>query len=261
MCRIAAWIGAPRALEDLIVAPAHSLLEQSHHAAEAKLAVNGDGFGFAWYDGQHEIPGVYRDVLPAWSDGNLLSLCRMISAPVFLAHVRASTMGETARNNCHPFGVGAWSFCHNGQIAAFPALRRRMEADLPDDLYAMRRGSTDSEMLFLTLLARGLCEDPARALAQTFESLWPATGAAPNRATLVFSDGRSVFACRHASDDKAPTLYLNRDFLPGGTVLASEPLDGDAPGWEMLPQDQVIRIDQSGAVEAEDLMPSARKVA
>ena len=239
MCRIAAWVGAPRALEEVIVRPAHSLLEQSQHAEEAKLSVNGDGFGFAWYDGDQPLPGLYRDVLPAWSDGNLPSLCRMIRAPLFLAHVRASTMGETARTNCHPFTFQNWSFCHNGQIPAFPNLRRKLEEALPDDLYAARRGSTDSEMLFLTLLANGLRSDPAVALRRTFDALRPGPGQAPNRATVIFSEGHSVFACRHASDNRAPTLYSQMDHN-GGHVLASEPLDGNAENWTLLPTEQLI---------------------
>ena len=73
MCRIAAYIGPSIPLENIIVRPTHSLLEQSQHATQAKLAVNGDGFGIAWYDRDAE-PGVYQDVLPAWADGNLTSL-------------------------------------------------------------------------------------------------------------------------------------------------------------------------------------------
>ncbi len=131
MCRIAAYAGPSIPLENIIIRPKHSLLEQSQHATEAKLAVNGDGFGIAWYDDGPE-PGLYRDVLPAWSDGNLTSLCRMVRSRLFLAHVRASTVGETSRQNCHPFTFGKWSFCHNGQVPHFPAIRRRLEAALPD---------------------------------------------------------------------------------------------------------------------------------
>jgi hypothetical protein len=83
----------------------------------------------AWYGAKPE-PGLYKDILPAWSDSNLLSLCQHISAPLFLAHVRASTEGETARANCHPFTHGNWSFMHNGQTGSFTALRRLLEASL-----------------------------------------------------------------------------------------------------------------------------------
>lgn len=133
MCRWAAYLGEPVFLEDIITVPQHSLLAQSHHALEAKTATNGDGFGIAWY-GDRPEPGRYRDVLPAWSDCNLKSLCRQIRSGLFLAHVRASTGGATNRDNCHPFVSGRWSFMHNGQIGGFERLRRRLEADLTDDL-------------------------------------------------------------------------------------------------------------------------------
>ncbi|MDG1867108.1 MAG: class II glutamine amidotransferase [Yoonia sp.] len=115
MCQIAVYSGPAIPLENIIVRPAHSLLDQSQHVSEAKLAVNGDGFGIAWY-GDDDRPGLYRDVLPAWADGNLTSLCRMVRSHRFIAHIRASTMGETSRTNCHPFTHGNWAFCHNGQV-------------------------------------------------------------------------------------------------------------------------------------------------
>jgi glutamine amidotransferase len=155
MCRIAAYSGPAIPLENIIVRPAHSLLDQSQHASEAKLPVNGDGFGIAWY-GDDDRPGLYRDVLPAWADGNLTSLCRMVRSHRFIAHIRASTMGETSRTNCHPFTHGNWAFCHNGRVPHYPQIRCQLEAALPNDLYDARRGTTDSEMIFLTLLANGL---------------------------------------------------------------------------------------------------------
>jgi predicted glutamine amidotransferase len=43
MCRIAAYVGPAIPLENIIVRPKHSLLQQSQPATEAKLAVNGTG--------------------------------------------------------------------------------------------------------------------------------------------------------------------------------------------------------------------------
>lgn len=246
MCRIAAYLGPEIALEEVIVRPAHSLLTQSHHAAEAKLAVNGDGFGIAWY-GASDMPGLYRDVLPAWADGNLTSLCRMIRSGLFMAHVRASTVGETSRVNCHPFAYENWAFCHNGQVPHIGRIRRRLEAALPDSLYAHRRGTTDSELVFLTLLATGLANDPAVALAATLERIGPAGPEGPIRLTCVFSDGRALFALRHASDGLCPSLYVSGILPGGGRAIASEPLCGDPGNWTALPPDQLLRLDPGGA--------------
>ncbi len=245
MCRIAAYCGPSIPLENIIVRPRHSLLEQSQHASEAKLAVNGDGFGIAWYD-QGETPGLYRDVLPAWADGNLTSLCRMVRSRLFIAHVRASTVGETSRQNCHPFSHGRWSFCHNGQVPHFPAIKRRLEAALPDDLYAARHGSTDSEMIFLTLLANGLKHDPSAAMAATLEQI--GAGPAPVKLTCVFSDGHTLFGFRHASNGTAPTLYASDTLDTGGKAFASEPLDGGT--WDAVPEDKIVTLGEVSVRQA-----------
>lgn len=49
MCRWAAYLGEAVFLEDIVTAPCHSLIAQSHCAQEAKSPTNGDGFGLAWY--------------------------------------------------------------------------------------------------------------------------------------------------------------------------------------------------------------------
>ena len=243
MCRLTAYVGAPRALADFIVRPAHSLLAQSQAAQEAKIAINGDGFGFAWYD-QLPEPGLYKDTLPAWSDSNLLSLCDHIRSPLFLAHVRASTEGETARANCHPFIFENWSFMHNGQTGGFNKLRRPLEAILSEELYAHRRGGTDSEILFLLLLHFGLIQDPGHAFEQMIAFLYEtaeALGLKPFfRLTCVLSDGTQIFAFRHASDGRVPTLYASEVFAGQGFTLASEPLDGRQKNWRPVEPDRLI---------------------
>lgn len=247
MCRLAAWIGDPVPLEQIIISPAHSLLTQSQDATEAKLAVNGDGFGISWYQKGEPQPGLYRDVLPAWSDGNLPSLCRMIHAPVFLAHVRASTGAETSRLNCHPFAHGRWSFMHNGQIGGYTRIRRRLEASLSDAMYDLRRGSTDSELLFLMLLDEGLDTDPQGAMSRVLERLSAERlpSDKPDRITCVFSDGIKMFALRYASDAHAPTLYHRTDSR--GTIVASEPLDASGYGWKPFDLNTLTIVRKRGA--------------
>ena len=84
MCRWAAYSGKPLYIEDIIASPCHSLIEQSHAASECKTAINGDGFGLAWY-GDHEEPGIYCDILPAWSDRNLRNIARMVDDDTYTA--------------------------------------------------------------------------------------------------------------------------------------------------------------------------------
>ena len=244
MCRLVAYVGKSIPLENIIVKPKHSLLEQSQDAQEAKLSVNGDGFGIAWYDGTGE-PGLYKDVSPAWSDSNLPSVCRMIKSGLFIAHVRASTFGTTSRENCHPFAFGNWSFAHNGGIGNFKLIRRQVENLLADEYYNARRGCTDSELFFLLMLTNGLDRDYQSALQCSIEQvreLLVANGAlkTPLRLTCVFSNGEKIFGFRHASDNKSPSLYLSNCLDHGGRSIASEPLHGTDEQWQLIPEDQLV---------------------
>jgi glutamine amidotransferase len=255
VCRIAAYTGPAIPLENIVVRPQHSLLTQSQQATEAKLAVNGDGFGIAWY-GAGGSPGLYRDVLPAWADDNLTNLCRMVRSHHFIAHIRASTVGETSRTNCHPFSHGRWSFCHNGQIPHFKAIRRRMSAALPDDLFDARRGTTDSEMIFLTLMSNGLDDDPVGAIRRTLDDIGPAQADGPVKITCTFTDGEKLYAFRHASNSIAPTLYASGILDNGGRALASEPLCGDGSKWKALPQNTLCALTADG-LETTPIYPTA----
>ena len=90
------------------------------------MTTNADGCGLGWYAERLE-PGVFRDVLPAWNDQNLISLARQVKTPLFFAHERAATFGPIQRSNCHPFAFGNKLFMHNGQIGGFESIRREVE--------------------------------------------------------------------------------------------------------------------------------------
>jgi glutamine amidotransferase len=238
MCRWAAYAGRPIFLEEIVSRPGHSLIRQSHGASECKTAINGDGFGLAWY-GERDEPGLYRDTFPAWSDPNLRSLTAQVRSHLFLAHVRASTGTATSRNNCHPFAVGRWSFMHNGQVGGYDGFRRDADMMIPDALYPHRKGATDSEALFLVALAEGLDTDPAGALARAvarFEALSRRKGEAPHvRFTAALSDGERLYAVRYATDAHAPTLYHRWSDTRQGRAVVSEPLETGEDGWEEVP--------------------------
>lgn len=237
MCRWAAYIGEPIFLEEIVSKPGHSLIHQSHCATQCHTAINADGFGLAWYGDRIE-PGLYRDVMPAWSDPNLKSLTAQVKSSLFLAHVRASTGTATSRNNCHPFVVGRWSFMHNGQIGGYDAFRRAGEMLIPDHLFAHRKGATDSEALFLLAIAEGLDAEPKAALERAtarLEDLSRERGHGPHmRLTAAFSDGERLYAVRYASDAAAPTLYHRWSDTRGGRAVVSEPLEDGQGDWEEI---------------------------
>ena len=243
MCRWVAYTGAPERLENVVTKPARSLVHQSLHASQCKTATNGDGFGIGWY-GDREIPGLYREISPAWSDENLMSLCAQLSAATFFAHVRASTGASTARANCHPFSVGPWLFMHNGQIGGFCSIRRRIENMIPDRLYGHRRGGTDSEAIFLIALGEMENEGPVGAVRNTLVRIDAEMRRAgidePFRFAAAMSDGRELCVFRWSSDDLAPSVYYRRSGR--SLVVVSEPIDDHADGWQTLAANHLLSV-------------------
>lgn len=241
MCRWLAYSGPAIYLEDVIFKPENSLIRQSRDAQMSVRPTNGDGFGLGWYSGR-DTPGLFRDVRPAWNDDNLRSIAEQIRSPLFFAHVRATTGTATSRANCHPFCVGRWLFMHNGQIAGFEEIRRAIDFQIPPALYRYRRGVTDSEAMFLLLLANGLDDDPAGAFRRVLtiidEAMQAEGVSGPVRVTAAATDGQKIVAIRYANDGAGPTLYYGLAHREGGIesghggiLVLSEPLDSNQANW------------------------------
>jgi predicted glutamine amidotransferase len=250
MCRFLAYRGDAILLETLVAAPDHSLIHQSRHAREARTTTNGDGFGLGWY-GERVEPGLYREVHPAWSDENLRSICAQVRSRLFFAHVRASTGTATSRANCHPFTAGRFMFMHNGQIGGWHAVRRQVEALIPDALYTNRQGTTDSEAILLAAMADSLKDDPAGAIARTLARVHAmmraASVAEPLRFTAALTDGARLWAFRWASDDEPATLYWREE--GANLVIVSEPIDDAREGWHAVPAGAMLTAVPGEAVE------------
>ncbi len=163
-----------------------------------------------------------------------------IRSHLFFAHVRAATGTAVTRSNCHPFVCGNWLFMHNGLVASWPRLRRRVEALIPDALYPSRIGTTDSEAIFLAIMGEGVDEDPVRATARIVTKLTQMVNGGEDRLrfTAALSNGRDLYAFRYAANDGSNTLYY-RD-KGSGTVIVSEPLDFDRASWLAVPDNHVI---------------------
>ena len=256
MCRWVAYTGVPERLENVVTRPARSLVHQSLHAAQCKTATNGDGFGIGWY-GDRDAPGLYREISPAWSDENLMSLCAQLSARTFFAHVRASTGAGTARANCHPFSVGPWLFMHNGQIGGFCTVRRRIENMIPDRLYAHRRGGTDSEAIFLIAMGEIENEGPVQAMrmaiARIIGEMQEAGVPEAFRLAAAMTDGESLTVFRWSSDPQAPSVYFRRSAT--ALVVVSEPIDDHADGWQAVAANHVLSMRCGESADAPVIVP------
>ncbi|MFD9093451.1 class II glutamine amidotransferase [Streptomyces collinus] len=255
MCRWLAYSGTPLILEEVLYRPKHSLIDQSLHARMGVETTNGDGFGIGWYATHARTPAVFHDVGPAWSNRNLQEIAGHVRAPLFFAHVRASTGTAVQQTNCHPFRHDRWMWMHNGAIAGFHQLRRSLLLGVDPALFPSIEGTTDSEAMFYLALTFGLDEDPPGAVARMVGYVERAADEhgvpAPMQMTVAVANGESLWAFRYASEGTPRSLYYSRrvddlralhpdtDFLKDVSdetrLVVSEPL-GDLPGaWNEVP--------------------------
>lgn len=280
MCRFTLYVGPPITLCSLITEPTHSLIHQSFESREREEPLNGDGFGVAWYAPSiSPQPATFRSISPAWSNRNLRELCRVTRTHCALAHVRAATRGlPVTETNCHPFTSGPFAFMHNGDVAGFERLRRRIIADLSDDAFHAVFGTTDSEHLFAMFLDEhaalgsngSTTETLAEALERTLQRLVRLTREAGIDQScylnIAVADGRHAVASRCSTDSRgrADSLYVHtgrRYVCEGGVcrmiaptdgagptvIISSEPLSDD-PGWTEVPVNHLVIVGEDRSV-------------
>lgn len=270
MCRWLAYSGGPIYLEEVIVKPEHSLIDQSLNAHSGATATNGDGFGIGWY-GKREIPGVYKTVQPAWNDDNLIALAGQIESHQFIAHIRATTGTAVQRSNCHPFQFENWIFVHNGAIREFDSIKRELAFAVSPALYPHIRGSTDSEIMFYLALTFGMTDDVQKGVAKMvgfIEQVGRESGVEfPVQMTLGISDGQSLYAFRYSTEGESRSLYHSIDmaavheiapkskrFSDDTRAVVSEPLGELAEAWKPVPESGFLTV-RGGEVRCELFRP------
>ena len=250
MCRFLCYAGHPILLADLLYRPRHSLILQSFKATERPEPLNGDGFGIGWYAPDiTPTPCVFRSLTPAWSNQNLRHLSEHVKSKCFFAHVRAASPGmRVSEANCHPFQHGRFLWMHNGTIQGFSRIKRRLRASLPNELYNIVEGTTDSEHAFAVFLrilgnveGRFSATEMGQALVGTIAQLeqWSAaTGAsAPSYFNFAVTDGLSVAAVRYVSDPTVEPASLY--YSTGGKYNVT---DGVCQFLECRPNEQSVVI-------------------
>jgi glutamine amidotransferase len=258
MCRWLAYSGAPILLDEVLFKTDHSLIDQSLQAFDTANTTNGDGFGIGWY-GIRDVPGVYKDIRPAWNDLNLQALAAQIESPMFLAHVRATTGSPVQRSNCHPFNYGKWLFVHNGLISGYEKLHRDLAFAVSPELFPLINGTTDSEIMFMLALSFGMEGDVQAGLSRMaglVEHVAKERGVDNAlQMTLGISDGESLYAVRYSTEGASRSLFhsASRDataeiapeagrFSRGARAIVSEPLSNLEADWVPVPEASFLKI-------------------
>ncbi|CAE6539857.1 unnamed protein product [Rhizoctonia solani] len=306
MCRLLIYKGTDAIeLSHLLTRPCHSIINQAFDSRlrlDRRRPINGDGFGVGWYD-EHELddpeepsstqgePCIFNSVTPAWnnvsavpnnslervandSQANLTRLAVKIKSPLVFAHVRATTAGSLSLDNCHPWSYGKLMWMHNGGIGDFHLIKRKLQASLSDELFAVPQGNTDSEWafaLFLSFLpnpkAKSFTPNVLKkamlsCIAQLNRWAKEAKITEPSLMNFCITDGKSVVATRYVSSrkDEAASLWFSsgttfHEYAPGGHyrmtksdkrenifMIASEPLTFEKADWMEIPSNTIIVI-------------------
>ena len=281
MCRFLCYLGNPIMLADLLYRPGHSLILQSYQSLERREPLNGDGFGIGWYQPEiSDMPCVFTSLTPAWSNRNLQRLSDHVKSPCFFAHVRAASPGmQVAEANCHPFQFGRYLWMHNGTVEGFPRIKRRVQQSLPDDLFQVIQGTTDSEhafAVFLNLLGNSeriaSANELGQLLVRTVENLeqwvFEADVDGPSYYNFADTDGQSIAAIRYVSDQRLEpaSLYYVKSTkfsYSGGAsslieanedpavIIASERLTEQNDDWVRVAPNHVLTVTAGLEVKVE----------
>lgn len=215
MCKIAAYLGRPLRLSTIIDEAPHGLNDQSWNARfMSDSSVAGDGWGMGWFCPETgPAPGLYKSVLPLWSDQNK-AIGRAIVSSSFVGHIRyASANLETCFLNTPLYVLDDHLWTINGELDPWPgplsmALRERLDPDHEADL----RSVTDAELLgalWRTCFRRGQSADAGAALREALRQARDLVLAQRGhlKANVIIASATEIVAARYAEPVGANTLY------------------------------------------------------
>ncbi|KAJ1960234.1 glutamine amidotransferase subunit [Dipsacomyces acuminosporus] len=189
------------------------------------------------------------------------------------AHVRATT-GDTAtsESNCHPWQYGNLMWMHNGNIAGFESIKRKLQNSLREDIFLSLQGNTDSEhafALFLNMLDapereefsfRELRQAMLKTISQLNEWLDESGIHEISLMNFAVTDGQSVVCTRYITSmdlEGASLFYSSGSEFKSESgqyrmvkankredvvLVASEPLTYERSDWMAIPTNTLLVI-------------------
>ncbi|HZP28129.1 MAG TPA: ergothioneine biosynthesis protein EgtC [Acidimicrobiia bacterium] len=242
MCRHVAYLGPPRTIASLLLAPPHGLVELAQAARHQDSGTkNPDGFGVGWYAPGDGTPRRYRTACAIWDDAAFPGLAARTTAGALLAAVRLASPGAPVEVSGNaPFVAGPWLFSLNGVVHGhFDGVGAALRAVVSPRRAAAIEGVTDSEVLFALALDRlDAGVPPGAALAATVAAV---TARTTGRLNLLLTDGTRIAATAWEN-----SLFTRTTAGPEpSTWVASEPLDDD-PGWARVPDRSLVEVAAPG---------------
>ena len=253
MCRFVAYLGSePLPLSYIVKDKNNSLIAQSSRRnIKYPDGANSDGFGFGWYENSRCTPTVFKSTLPLHKDISFLDLSTKILSGCSVGHIRAATVGEVFKSNCHPFVRDNLLFAHNGTVFGFDDVKKVINEN---GNFLETLGNTDSEF-FLNLMLpfintklldldkllevfRETVSEIAIIQRQLNKGFF-------SRLNTVFTDGNQLMATRYVSNKNKNCLSLYYKKRPGGIIISSEKLSRKDSDWVEVPTNHAVLVDMN----------------
>jgi len=207
-----------------------------------------DGWGLAAYKNSAMI-FLEKNPLDASSDQTYQTtidkICE-INPSLILGHLRKASRGEISMENTQPYAFGQYTFCHNGTVRDFKKII------LEPAYLSQRKGTTDSEVVFLYLLQtikkngdflKGFLEGIKKLRSMDYTGL-----------NILMSDGKTLLALRSANEkdaivkdnalcDSYYTLLQGKNQEEVPLFICSQSLDIAGITWTTIPNHAVLVLD------------------
>lgn len=225
----------------------HYSLFSGEKSLRTLSAKNPDGWGLGYYKEERAL--VEKQPRSADQDRSFEALSGSVTSPLFISHVRLSSVGEVSRRNTHPFQHDNWLFAHNGTLRKSDILRQRLT---PSHQEAVQ-GETDSEIYFHWILQH------IESSGDVVEGIGAAVAELSDYHSINFllSDGKCLYAYRDGYDlhylervlhgpccfqsRELNALYESKSARGERAVLVcSEPLTEE--NWQSLDNGELLTI-------------------
>lgn len=160
MCRMLAYLGEKKSVEDLLYDKDNPFISQSYEPKFSQY-LNLAGFGMVgWDPSSHfpKYPWTYRTKDLPFYDLNLKNLSRKMKVNSFLGHIRGTLYHEEEiinLQNVHPFhyqGVPI-ALAHNGFISGIKIIKKDLLNHVSEHFYQVLSGTTDSEIFYAIFMS------------------------------------------------------------------------------------------------------------
>jgi len=250
MCRILGKIGNLEVSEQTKIIGRFQELSHTGCVPKGDPKGHRDGWGVVFY--KHGKAILYeKKPTDAFKDADFNQLKKEITQKklgLFLAHLRKASVGSRTLRNTQPYLYLDFSFVHNGTIFNSEKIK------LQDRLTKLRKGSTDSEKLFLLIIQNIQSKRRGSSIIGAIKKAVEDVRKELNYTAMnmLLTNGKKMWAIREINEkneevqilkmEKYYELYIGKSKRGDGVVFSSEKISKSLE-WKLINNHEVIEAE------------------